>query len=1308
MKRILFLLLFIYFSILDISALSEYYFKQLSLKDGLSHPTVNAVLSDSNGWIWIGTRSGLNCFDKYQIRSYFNEINDSTSLYNNNISFINEDEQLNLWIGTGVLSVYNKKDDNFKVIKYNGSTINVISSCSVDDGVLFGGSNLYKYNYSTKSFSKLLNDKSLNDRIAFICRWNDGRIILGTKWDGLYVYDEHNGEIKKILPAYKHLSSCYVDKKGNLWISPYGKGLICYSSEGKILKEMTSLNSGLSHNTVLGLLERDNELWIATDGGGICIYNYETEKIRTLKHISGDMNSLPGNSVTCLYLDKNNYIWAGTVREGLLAIRNVSMRTYCGSPGSQYGLSENPVISLYEDHDGSIWIGTDGGGINKMSVENGSFRHYNCGNVDKITSITEYNADNLLVSAFDKGLFLFNKNTGVLENFKLADKYLNTELGLKGRNVYVYKYDKNKIYFFADSIYSYETTTGKFEKVKIGFDIRYYNIISSLIRFDGDNDNSFLFSQKDIYRLCHSENKLYSIYHLPLGVNANGVCRDSSGNLWIATNKGIACYDIKSSKMTFVDSNLFHEVTSITCDEENRIWFGSQGMLFTYMIDTKRFILWGESDGVIPNEYFSESIMKHSSGDIFIGGSSGLLRIKNKIDLSMDSYPEIYTAEIKIDGSPITDRNGEIPKEIKIPWNYNSMQIKIDDNDIDIFRKKVFRFIIKGNSVNSSLYLLDHTLSVHSLAPGEYVVLASCNMKDGSWSVPNEILKITITPPLWKNGWFLILILVLLIVVILFVSAYIIRKKERRMKWKMIKQEEQINKDKIRFLINVSHELRTPLTLIYAPLKRLLNTHDDKLDISVKSVLVGIYRQTMQMINILNMVLDARKMEVGQDKLNIQPHLLNDWILNIVDDFKVEYENKNIEIKYNFDESIKDVCFDEQKCRIVLSNILMNSLKFSIDNTCIYISTEYVENKDFIRVSVKDEGIGLGDMNIDSLFSRFVQGNHNLGGSGIGLSYSKTLIELHGGKIGAYNNSDGPGSTFYFDLPAYRDDVKLEYEKKDYINEMFSSEEKYPDTEPFNTSDYSVLVVEDEKDLRDFIVKILSESFREVYAAGDGVEALNIIKNKFPDIVVCDAMMPRMNGFELCNTVKSDLNINHIPVIMLTARFDEKSKMLGYKLGADAYLEKPFDVDMFMNILSNVLSNREKLKKKYKSFSNIKLTEMGNTNVGEEFLMKLDNVINEKLEDGNLDVSFIVDRLGVSRTALYNKVKQLAGMGVNEYIGKVRIEKAINLLKFSELSIFEISEKLGYKNQSYFSTAFKQSVGVSPSKYREDFRNKSE
>jgi len=363
--------------------------------------------------------------------------------------------------------------------------------------------------------------------------------------------------------------------------------------------------------------------------------------------------------------------------------------------------------------------------------------------------------------------------------------------------------------------------------------------------------------------------------------------------------------------------------------------------------------------------------------------------------------------------------------------------------------------------------------------------------------------------------------------------------------------------------------------------------------------------------------------------------------------------------------------------------------------------------EDAVRITVKDQGIGLNNVDIRKLFTPFYQGDHDQQGSGIGLSYAKALVEIHGGKIGAFDNEDR-GASFYFELPV---NTVLE-ETSDTAIQLYdngnciSIPEENVITQ-ISTENYTVLIVEDKLELRLFLKNELW-GFKAVYTAEDGINALEVIRNKRPDIIVSDIMMPGMDGFELCKRIKQNIDTSHIPVILLTARTDSESTQTGYNQGADAYIGKPFELDLLVSVIRNQLKNREIIKQKYMNLGYVaELRSSHQNNIDDEFLIKLSKVINENLNNSELNIDFLTDKMAMSRTSLYNKIKALTGIGANDYINRIRIEKAVQLLTDTQLSITEISEEVGFTYQRYFSTAFKQIKGVTPTQFRSDQKNKS-
>ena len=533
-----------------------------------------------------------------------------------------------------------------------------------------------------------------------------------------------------------------------------------------------------------------------------------------------------------------------------------------------------------------------------------------------------------------------------------------------------------------------------------------------------------------------------------------------------------------------------------------------------------------------------------------------------------------------------------------------------------------------------------------------------------------------------------------------------LKRKENKLKWAMKEHEQQVYEEKVRFLINISHELRTPLTLIHAPLNRILKSLSsaDSQYLSLKAI----YRQSQRMKNLLNMVLDVRKMEVGESKLLIHPYPLNEWIKQVSQDFVSEGEAKNIQIHYCLDPCIDMVSFDKDKCEIILSNLLINALKHSPKDTEIIIKSELLSAKKKVRISITDQGCGLQQVDTQKLFTRFYQGTGEQSGTGIGLSYSKILVELHGGSIGARNNHEA-GATFFFELPQKQETEEIICQPKAYLNELISDDDNdiTPDGDNFDTTPYTILVVDDNPDLTGFLKSSLREYFKRIIIAADGIEALQLIKSHTPDIIVSDVMMPRMNGYELCRNIKEDITISHIPILLLTARDDKQSQLSGYKNGADAYLTKPFEIEMLMELIRNRLRNRESTKKRYLNTGLIPTPEECTFSQADEtFLLKLNKLIQENLDNNHLDITFICKEIGMSRASLYNKLKALTAMGANEYINKFRMEKAMMLITSTEMSFTEIAEKVGFTTSRYFSTAFKQYTGETPTQYKKKQKEK--
>lgn len=673
------------------------------------------------------------------------------------------------------------------------------------------------------------------------------------------------------------------------------------------------------------------------------------------------------------------------------------------------------------------------------------------------------------------------------------------------------------------------------------------------------------------------------------------------------------------------------------------------------------------------------------------------MQINTDIPEPNEPYPEIELCGVELNGqlqtSDINIRN------IKIPWKYNTLILQVHIKNKDIFQRVPFRYIIKGD-VDKSIESYHPMLELSNLSPGKYHIEVSCMTKDGNYTMPIHLTDIHVTPPWYKTDWFIILCCIFLTGgIIVGMSIFNIRKEVKIQK-RLKEYRQYFNEKKIDFLIHINHELRTPLTLIYAPLKRLIDKNETQgLPSYLMPQLQLIFNQAQYMREIVDMVLDWNSMEAGYSKLKIQKCKLDEWITNIVKDFTEEARQKGICIKLQMTTDIEEVWFDKQKCHTVLSNLLMNALKFSMPESCITINTRKLENK--VRISVVDEGIGIQDSDITNLFTRFYKGNHKEKGSGFGLYYAKTIMEMHGGDIGAYNNTD-KGATFYLELPL------LDINEKAEATRLLQKEAPIVNTTQdlhFDCTGKTILIVEDEKELREYLIESFTGTFKKVYAADNAISALETCRKKQPSIIVSDVMMPQMDGFELCRQIKNDIRISHIPVILLTARYDQTGITTGYKSGADSYIPKPFDLAFLKVVVGNILKNREKIHSQYVTVTGSpSLLDLTNSKADEDFMKKINAVIHENLSDEGFSVQQLADAMIVSRSSLYSKIKIITGMGVNDYINRLRIEQAMSLLVNTNLNINEISCEVGFTYPRYFSSTFKNMTGMTPKQFRNENR----
>ena len=762
----------------------NYSFTQLSIEQGLSQSTAQSILLDHKGTLWIGTKSGLNSYTQEGIKTYLHHSGDPHSLPSNYINHLTEDSLGNFWIATSKgLALYDDEQDQFNTV--NSSII--YSSVGVEGGMWFGSENaIHCYDYKSKELKTIHIEKEegkginpVDYRIQKMLYLEDGKILIGTRKKGIYLYDCRIRQFTLLIPSSQNLlTSLYVTADHHIYTAFYGDGFYCYDRTGKMLKHYTKENSGLKNNYVLDMVEYNGNIWLATDGSGINLFTPRTFQFSQLQHIVGDYSSLPVNSITLLYKDMKDNLWAGSVRGGIFSIKETYIKTYKEAIlNNTNGLSEQSVISLYEEKDGKVWIGTDGGGINLYDPSTDKFIHFPSTYGDKVVSIAEVSETELMVSLYTKGIFLFNKKTHKYRPFTIVDEETNKKECFYGYLPLANQVADGKIYIISCGTYVYHTHDHTFSRMQTDRDYDFSN--DALCLSDSNDRFSLLKCAHQAFWVDQKSDSIRLLFELEKDELITSMSYDNNRMIWTSTNKGLGFFDLESQKYHRIRTRLFNGISYLIADGKGRLWICAQNHLYSYIIKENRFILWNSSDGFPPNEILF-AYQKQSNRDyIYLGGSEGLVKINTDIPYTETQIPEIYLSEILFNGSPSLKKVKE--NTIKIPWNYNSLSVHFRIKNRDVFQKYLLQYTIEGRG-KQSIETYDPVLNLSSLSAGNYSIWVSCNTKNGNRTPSKQLIHIIVTPPWYKTVWFIGVAAVLFIIMTASIGYIHYRRKERNMK----------------------------------------------------------------------------------------------------------------------------------------------------------------------------------------------------------------------------------------------------------------------------------------------------------------------------------------------------------------------------------------------------------------------------------------------------------------------------------------------------------------------------------------------
>lgn len=1355
-QSFVFILFTFLFLIVSASEKNNYRFRTFSPEGGFYYDGITGIQQDRDGFIWIMMDNDLYKFDGYQYKSLyslFSELDEDGRWHFNSVA---ADKSGRIFVGTtNGLFHYNRITNKFdKLLKGNVSHLNIDNRNNVwvvqdKQSAIYdeGESSLNKLSYEGKDLLNV-NSYMQDDEGMFLSSYNN-----------IYRYNYHTQKVSSFFSFEKGLIIQKIKKSNNkMWVLVSNQGLFKIDIPTATIEKKYDFYYDNPKDKTLTrdlYIDKNGEVWIATQHG-LYILNPVTEEYTRYLHSKSDPFSLTNNSVWQIMEDHQKNVWIGTYSGGLCYVNLDEKIRFNTFTTKETPLNHNLVSSFVEDEK-YIWVATEGGGLNKIDKKTGAFSFLTNNPLDNnslsfnnIKSIIADSQQNIWISMFRGGLDCYNKETQKFTHFKQEP---NNENSLITNNL-------RKIVLENDSgiwiAYQLNRPVVSFFSFKDNKFTHYY--------LDDENDSHYIF---DIYRgvnnqlwiMTHEKlylmnTKTFEVEKIPYKgssyLKAQTLCTDGSENVWIGTiGRGLIRYNIPTSEFTAYDEILKFNVTSIysiCTDDDNNLWMGTDNGLFKYSRNEDRFFRFDKKDGVQGQVFYPLAALKGKDGELYFGGTNGFT-IVNPKELTQNKYtPKAFISEFFIDNQPanpyreessVTD-NYSFPEKIVLNHNEVNFGFRFSSDNYLVPEKNRFRYRLKGYDdrwieVDAS----SRNAFYSKVPPGQYVFELIASNNDGIWNDEPTRMQIERLPAPWLSWQAYLLYTLLFAGIIYMIIRYYNQQKKLKLQLYLDKvdkeKKEEIHQSQLRFFTNISHDFRTPLSLIIAAVNKM---REEGLKEYYYRILNG---NSQRLLNLVNELMDFRTIENGKMPLQIESANVNDLVKQVAFDFNDYAQQRKINFHIDCDSDIPTSLFaDKHILEKVMMNLLNNAFKYTSEGGSISINTFYnkgfksdftnsytaksesVLSNDYFSIVVKDTGIGITKDSIASVFERFykvktVNFDSHLG-TGIGLALVKSLVLLHRGEISMYSERE-KGTDIIVTFSANPDI----YEKDDFIKNNIQERKtptpndiKEAPPEDLKLEDESenllhdkkrILIVEDNDDLRTFIADSLSSEF-EIIQAANGLIASNILDRDPIDLVLSDIMMPEKDGITLCKEVKENMQISHIPFILLTAKTGLDSQLEGADSGADMYFEKPIDSKLLLLTIRNIFTRQKQLKDYYMNNYFVDSSELSTNQQDKDFLRKFIEIVEKNIDQSEMDVNYIASELSISRAKLYNKVKALTGKSTVEFILGYRLRKAARLLIEEGLSVKEVIEQIGIESQSYFTHAFKKEFGETPTSFAAKHKKK--
>jgi signal transduction histidine kinase/ligand-binding sensor domain-containing protein/DNA-binding response OmpR family regulator len=1346
----------------------NFQFRKLDVNDGLSHNQASCFLKDQKGFLWIGTNSGLNRFDGYTIKTFKNDADNPSSISSNSIYDLFEmpDGLIGVFATSG-LNIYDPKTEKFTtdLTAFNqryhlpeGNIVNVVTDPNGDLWFIHRTSGVIRYDAQQRKSTVIRHSsdkKSIStDSVAYYCH--------AEKDHGWLIH--HNGILEKLKFQGERTEVVYrndflykrnharisdyrvmVDEDGDLWVhvkdDPQGLYFFDLSDSTFTHLHQQSVKGRLNSNMVSGVAQSPDKLiWVITDHGGVNIIDKKTFSVQYVLHRDEDDRSIGQNSLNTIYCDKEGIIWLGTFKKGVSYYHENLIRfpLYKHYPLATTGLPFGDVNRFAEDKEENLWIGTNGGGLIYFDRKKNTYKQFlhnpedpNSISSNVIVSLHIDHDQKLWIGTYYGGLNLFDGKKFIRYKHDESDPE-----SVSDRNIWeIFEDSRNRLWIGtmhggvnllnrAENTFSHYKTDD-INSVKSNYIAAiaedkkgnlWFGTATGLDMLDRGSGRFSHFQSDKTNKASLSDRYVYDVKE------------DSKGRLWVATGNGLNLFDEKTKSFTkfYERQGLPHNtILAILEDNNGTMWFSTSNGLSSLITREGKegtefqFRNYDEADGLQGKQFNENAAFKTSKGELIFGGADGF-NIFSPERLGVNKNPpqvvlsnfQLYNKTVspgeEIDGEVLLPLSITETSEITLPPGQNVFSIEFAGLNFFNPEKNQYQYMLEGFhkhwlSADSKSRIVTFT----NLNPGEYTFRVKASNNDGFWNNKGASVKIKILPPFWKTRTAFILYCAFVISALLIVRKLI--QKRERMKFDREQERKEtirmheLDMMKIKFFTNVSHEFRTPLTLILTPLERMLRQTKDP---EQQQQYQMIHRNAKRLLNLVNQLLDFRKLEVQELKLNTSEGDIIRFIEETVFSFSDLSEKKDIQLTFESSVPSLETLFDQDKLEKILFNLLSNAFKFTREHGAVSVNAivkDSADGKDLV-ITVRDTGIGIAKDKLDRIFDRFFQNDLPKSmvnqGSGIGLSLTREFVKVHNGTI-EVESEPGVGSCFTVTLPLQ--EMPHHVEGPEQIPAQSTVEEGESES---SMKKPLLLLVEDNEDFRFYLKDNLKLEYR-IIEAPNGSEGWRMVLESLPDLIVSDVMMPEMNGIELCKKIKSDQRVSHTPVILLTARSAEEQKVEGFESGADDYITKPFNFEILVSRIKNLILKREKLHKAFPAQLDIKASELKITSLDEQFINKAIKCVEDNISDPDFSVEDLSHQLGISRAHFYKKLMSLTGKSPLEFIRLIRLQQAAQLLKKSQLTVAEVAYKVGFNNPKYFARYFKEEYKVLPSVFASEEKKDS-